>query len=844
MDSITPAQGEIQPPKGLLVAYRRVQARNRELEQYISWEDRLFSNPHLSASHKLVTREAVRIVRKSKKRDDGLTYINMEKLAEKAGTSTSTARRTLQYLAELGVLERSEESITNDDGERRTHIFIGVSEVLEKTPQQIIPEVPRNHGGTRPPKCPACGATLEVETIIRCRDCGTHYTVNTRAVTEHDIALIDQFTELARLDKLTSSAGEQDARQSEDTTTQGGMIDAPPTDDQAKATDEQDATRPLEHPSSNLTPLVLKPITPAQGGSLEDGVTLVDQGECDQESEDHELDQHDPEPGDVPVMGGAALSSDSRQVQASADQRETIIAAATLLLDVAGLANEHIQMSKQGEAKYYTVYRPLCLDVKPELARQLDGAALARLREHTTVGHLLGATTLGALLWRPDGMTRALCFDEDDEQGWNVLGEAARQLERTGYRPLLEPSPVGRGGHLWILYQERVSALAALWHVRNIAPQLRETVEYWPRPGARPAGNKVRLPAGEYVRPGFAQWSKLYDVYGQELAHDGKSAASVLLAYQTPGEVLVDLSSEELEAFAQELAPVPAPPVRRAAHRKKAEAGGPDGRWEARYGERGKKMWFAFSDEQLIEWFNARHHVRAILPPESNGYGLASWRVERTASVGYLDEENVWVDFGAGARKHNGKQDGGDALELQVRVSGLAKSAVLSQVARELNAEARAVLEDAARAGAEPPEWVLELITENGWSYYDYYARTKGKGASAAEHQEPQPAPEERPALEEERRVAATMVSTPALSEELPRQSMPQHAPKYHEVWEVILGYGRRIGYPRLQVGDIVIEAGRGWAGFVYAPKVTREQRLQVYNYILATPDAGSEPSV
>jgi hypothetical protein len=126
-------------------------------------------------------------------------------------------------------------------------------------------------------------------------------------------------------------------------------------------------------------------------------------------------------------VGGAALSSDSDQAQASANQRETIIAAAALLLDVAGLANEHIQMSRSGDAKYYTVYRPLRLDVKPDLTRQLDGAALTRLRENTTVGHLLGATTLGALLWRPDGMTRALCFDEDDEQGWNVLKEAARR---------------------------------------------------------------------------------------------------------------------------------------------------------------------------------------------------------------------------------------------------------------------------------------------------------------------------------------------------------------------------------------------------------------------------------
>lgn len=265
---------------------------------------------------------------------------------------------------------------------------------------------------------------------------------------------------------------------------------------------------------------------------MADGEQLLDCGGSTHEQENHERDQHDPE--DIPVVGGATLASDSQhdRVQASADQRETIIDAAALLLDVAGLANEHVQMSKQGNAKYYTVYRPLCLDVKPEVARQLDGAVLACLRENTTVGHVLGVTTLGALLWRPDGMTRALCFDEDDEQDWNVLKEAARQLERAGYRPLLEPSSADRGGHLWILYQERVSALAALWHVRIIAPALAEVVEYWPRPGARPIGNKVRLPAGKYVRPGFAQWSKLYDVSGQELAHDGRSAARVILAYQ------------------------------------------------------------------------------------------------------------------------------------------------------------------------------------------------------------------------------------------------------------------------------------------------------------------------
>ncbi len=77
-------------------------------------------------------------------------------------------------------------------------------------------------------------------------------------------------------------------------------------------------------------------------------------------------------------------------------------------------------------AKYYTIHRPLRLDVKAELAHQLDSAALARLRQDTVLGHVIGVTMVGALLWRPDGMTRALCFDEDTEQGWNVLQEAAR----------------------------------------------------------------------------------------------------------------------------------------------------------------------------------------------------------------------------------------------------------------------------------------------------------------------------------------------------------------------------------------------------------------------------------
>ncbi len=47
--------------------------------------------------------------------------------------------------------------------------------------------------------------------------------------------------------------------------------------------------------------------------------------------------------------------------------------------------------------------------------------------------------------------------------------------------------------------------------------------------------------------------------------------------------------------------------------------------------------------------------------------GLVSWRGEHTARVGLC--EDGWVDFGANARRADGKQDGGDVLELTVRVN-------------------------------------------------------------------------------------------------------------------------------------------------------------------------------
>jgi len=77
--------------------------------------------------------------------------------------------------------------------------------------------------------------------------------------------------------------------------------------------------------------------------------------------------------------------------------------------------------------------------------------------------------------------------------------------------------------------------------------------------------------------------------------------------------------------------------------------------------------------------------------------GLASWRCEHTASVGL--REAGWVDFGASARRADGKQDGGDALELTVRVNDEPKPEVMHQLARQLVSEAREAVESTACYG-------------------------------------------------------------------------------------------------------------------------------------------------
>ena len=367
--------------------------------------------------------------------------------------------------------------------------------------------------------------------------------------------------------------------------------------------------------------------------------------------------------------------------------------ASALLVDIAGPEPVHIEMSSRGPAKYYEVKRGLELE---------DARA-----------HLAGKKTKGAMVRRPDGTTRALCYDADTEDDWLALREAAHFLASAGYVPLLEDSPAGRGGHLWIVYTDLVDARCAHRHVGELAPMLQEIREHWPGPG----NHKVRLLAGRYVKPGFSQQCKLYDAIGGLLADNRQDAARALLAYQTPAAIVpVYPPAPEPDPRS----PKWQPSSSKAFSQKQQEQAcptfqGPDARWQQKYNQ---YLWFQFTPQQLAAWYNEQHSIEELLPPEHNGMGLARWRGERTASVGYTRDGEGWVDFGASTRHANGKQDGGDALELEARISEQSKPETLRQVARDLIKEARAALETAAGSGQQPPAWVQEFMTLTGWTHY------------------------------------------------------------------------------------------------------------------------------
>ncbi len=384
--------------------------------------------------------------------------------------------------------------------------------------------------------------------------------------------------------------------------------------------------------------------------------------------------------------------------------------AACLLLEIAGPADEHIEMSAVGPGKYYTVHRAIAFE--------------------DCLKHLRGIKTRGAGLRHPEGMTRALAFDSDSTRlypGWWWMTGAAQQLAAAGYRVLLEPSPARRGGHLWIIFDGLVDARAARHHVCKLAPVLADVPEFWPGPAHAPKWNKVRLPGGRYVSPERSAWCKLYDAQGQLLASNGFAAARVLLHSQTPTSIVLSLEDND-----QELEMPPDATARQSTSMERPlptrmpELRAPDLKPQ-KYGEASRFLWFHYSPAHVAAWYNARHTVDDLLDFDRTGMANAEalGRPERTPSVGSTRDREHWADFGAAAREDDGRPTGGDVLELLVRTSGRSKSDILRELGREMVAEARAELERAAERQVEPPVWVQQIMSEAGWNHYRWLRKER-----------------------------------------------------------------------------------------------------------------------
>jgi hypothetical protein len=511
-------------------------------------------------------------------------------------------------------------------------------------------------------------------------------------------------------------------------------------------------------------------------------------------------------------------------------------AAAALLLALAGQADEHIEMSRRGEKKYYTVDRPLTLN--------------------DLIDHLQGGKARGASCRRPDGQTRSLCWDADDPERWELLQQAARQLAQAGYVPILEPSPGDRGGHLWTIYDDLVDASAARQHVYSLAPELADLVEYWPGPQAAKRWNRVRLPGAKYVRPGVSAWCQLVSVATGETSQDGRSAATLLLASQTPASIVPAIMASQTDqddqaqayCVAQQLEPEPpALPNSDLADKSNLQPGQVDTQWCERYNTpEGKRLWFAWTPAQLAAWWNERHTIDELLPGGRNGYGLASWRGERTPSVARRGEQ--WTDFGASARRADGNPDTGDALELHVRLTGAPKPEVMRAAAQELLQEARQALENAASNGEPLPAWVVEIITPAGREHYARVASQSGYIDQAAAAQEER---HEHALRNDDQAQASTLerqaLVAPAISDQdseqggppgfsprNPASAVPSSNPmQTMAMLEVIKDYGRAREWEALVIdGEEIIPAGRSnWLHFVWLSQQQDQQR-HVYEYI------------
>ena len=619
-----------------LTCITRLRQENSALQQEIRWRDQLDAVPAtvLSQNQKAALRVTLQdIGHHQAAGSDTLVQIESWHLCKKVGMSKQTFLEHLSYCAELGILRKQTEQVRDPDSQQviATNYFVGTTE-LTAHPSQYQAVHPRNHGGTRARcKNPTCRSDrlqkrVIKHTIVICMECGEVQSDDTSDETVMPSDHLD------------------------------GQVDSSAASSVVESTLENQDNHHTRPQNVNLTTY--------KTNVLNSQLDITERRRSEHDISLHREDDHEqPEADSPPVDAPSSLSDEQAPrpvcTQDGQRNRETnctrdvhtgenagslasFEAAAALLVEIAGPAPQHIEMNlpdKVGRPrKYGPVYHAFTLE---------DARA-----------HLAGKKTKGARLRRPDGMTRALCFDADTEDAWQALLDATRLLRMAGYVLLLEDSPVGRGGHLWIIYTGLVDARCAHRQVCQLAPMLAEIKECWPA-----KGNQVRLPGGRYVTLQMSEPCKLYDASGVRVAETGQEAAVALLTYQTPAEFVPDapLDPEPDQmppTQAGEVSPSLVPlPVEAADHPPVA---------------------------QLIRWFNDTHSLESILPRQGDYANLPG---QHHPSISYYPPDAThavayWYD-------HGGTHQHGDAFELYCLVSRQSKSQVLRDLRTEWRAHRR-----------------------------------------------------------------------------------------------------------------------------------------------------------
>jgi hypothetical protein len=419
----------------------------------------------------------------------------------------------------------------------------------------------------------------------------------------------------------------------------------------------------------------------------------------------------------------AASPTDARPDEAHSEEDET-----SFLVALAGDMPFHGRMQERGKDKY----------------RSQKGQVTAKLAER----HLAGEITLSASLLRKDGMTRAVCWDADNPEDWELLERAARCLRQSGAWAILESSPSSQhrgGGHLWLVFSAPVEAGDVFATADAIAPELCIIHERWP--GVR---TTIRLPGGYYRwqsdTPGDEGDTLVDDgdtpigevaIITEELSYTGerwcecsvvgaddsgwytgRAAIATMMEHQSDPSWITERGSSAAQRSRQDVSaavqldPTPVDPDAP----RPLPAAADDGVWQNKYGTSQKGRWFWFGPTQVAAYFNATHPVGTLLPADGSGMALATWRDEKNPSVKLYPATNSWCDFGMRIR---GRFDGGDALELQCRMTRERRSTVFAKAAQDMKRAAEKELERAADHGEGPARWVADILSPQGWDHFD-----------------------------------------------------------------------------------------------------------------------------